>query len=92
MRSNPVHQLFFIFQLDNILLSYLNFLTSYGRLTDLKSLIGLLLVSFIWLGEKISLKFLLPGEVDVCTPHVQTVLTSLMSKLVNFKIFSDKIS
>ena len=54
MRSNPAHQLFFIFQLENILRSNLNFSTSYGRLTDLKSLLGLLLVSFIWLGEKIS--------------------------------------
>ena len=35
--------------------SNLNFSTSYGRLTDLKFLLGLLLVSFIWLAEKISL-------------------------------------
>ena len=47
MRSNPAHQLFFILQLENILRSNLNFSTSYGRLTDLKSFLGLLLVSFI---------------------------------------------
>ena len=43
MRSNHAHQLFFIFQLENILRSG-----------------------------------------DVCPVHVQTVSTSLMSKLVNF--------
>ena len=42
MRSNPEHEVFFIFQLENILRSNLNFSTSYGRLTDLKSLLGLL--------------------------------------------------
>ena len=47
--------------LKNILKSNLNFSTSYGRLTDLKSLFGLLLVSFILLGENISLKYLLIG-------------------------------
>ena len=52
MRSNPAHGFFFIFQLQNILLFNLNFSTSYGRSTDFKSLLGLLLVSFIWLGEK----------------------------------------
>ena len=51
----------FYFQLDNILRSYLNLLTSYCRLTDLKTLLGLLLVGFIWLEEKISLKCLLSG-------------------------------
>ena len=44
----------FIFQLENILRSNLNFSTTYGRLTDLKSLIGLQSVSFIWLGKKIT--------------------------------------
>ena len=68
MRSNPAHQLFFIFQLENILRSNFNFSTSYGRLTDLKSLSGLLLVSLILLGEKISLKYLLVGGGDVCSP------------------------
>ena len=43
MSSNPALQLFFIYQLENIFRSYLNFSTSYGRLTDLKSL----LVNFI---------------------------------------------
>ena len=38
MRSNFAHRLFFIFQLENILRSNLNFSTSYGRFTDLKSL------------------------------------------------------
>ena len=52
MRSNPAYRLFLIFQLVNILRSNLNFSTSYGRSTDFKSLLGLLLVSFIWLGEK----------------------------------------
>ena len=56
-RSNPAHQLFFIFQLQNILRSYLNLSTSYGRLTDLRSSLGLLVVSFIWLREKNSLKY-----------------------------------
>ena len=67
MRSNPAHQLSFIFQPENILRSNLNFLTSYGRLTDLKSFFGLLLLSLIWLGEKISLKYFF------CTIEVQIV-------------------
>ena len=71
---------FFIIQLENIL-SNLKFSTSYGRLTDLKSLFGLLLLSFIWLGEKISLKYLLIGGGAV-VHHAHTVSTSLMSKLV----------
>ena len=58
MRSNPVHHLLFIFQPENILRSNLNFSTSYGRLTDLRSLLGLLLVTLIWLGERNSLKYL----------------------------------
>ena len=61
LRSNPVPTFLFILQLKNILRSNLKFSTSYGRSTDLKSLFGLLLVSFIWLGEKISLKYLLIG-------------------------------
>ena len=61
MRSNPAHELFFIFQLKNILRSDLNFSTSYGGLTDFKPLLGLLLVSLIWLGEKNSLKYLFLG-------------------------------
>ena len=81
MHSNLTHRLFFIFHLENILRSNLNFSTSYSRSTDLKSLLGLLLVSFTWLGEKISLKYLVRRG-DVCPPHVQTVSTSLMSKLV----------
>jgi len=83
MRSNPAHELVFIFQLENILPSNLNFSTSYGRLTDLKSLLGLLLVSFnkIWLGENNFTKiFTLRG--GPLSPHVQTVSTTLMSKLV----------
>ena len=55
MRSNPADEQFFIFQLKNILRSYLNFSTSYGRSTDLKSLLGLLSMSLIWLGQKTSL-------------------------------------
>ena len=80
MRPNPAHKLFFIFKLENILRSYLNFSTSYGRLTDLNSLLRLLLASFIWLEEKISLKYLLtigrafvppcPDDVDIA--NVQT--------------------
>ena len=65
---------------QNILRSNLNFSTSYGRSTDLKSLSGLLLVSFIWLGEKISLKYLLIGG-ERLSPNVQTMSTSLMSKV-----------
>ena len=56
-------QTVFIFQLENILRSNWNFLTSYGRSTDLVS--GLLWVCFIWLGKNISLKYLLIGGVDV---------------------------
>ena len=69
MRSNPAHHLLFIFQLENISRSYLNLSTSYGCSTDLESLLGLLLVSFIWLEEKNSLKHLLPDGRDVC-PHM----------------------
>ena len=42
----------------NILRSYLNFSSTYGRTTDFKSLLGLLLVSFKRLGEKILLKYI----------------------------------
>ena len=80
MRSNLARQLFCIFQLENILRSNFNFSTSYGRSTDLKSLLGLFLASFIWVREKNSLKYLLVGGGFV--PHVQTVSTTLMSKLV----------
>ena len=73
MRSNPVHQLFFIFQLENILGSNLNFSTSYGRSTDLESLLGLLLVIIICLEEKFSLKYLHPGGEDVCPPSPDSV-------------------
>ena len=81
MRSNPVHQLYFISQLENILRSNLNFSTSYGRLTDLKSLLGFLLVCFLWLGEEISLKYLLIGGRTVVPPcpdgvDIAYVLTS----------------
>ena len=80
MRSNPAHQLSFIFELENILRSNLNFSTSYSRLTDLNFFSGLLLVGFIWLGEKISLKYLLIGGgrfvppclYDVDIAHAQT--------------------
>ena len=68
MRSNPAHQLFFIFRLENFLRSNLNSSTSYGRLIDCKSFSGLLLVRFLCLGEKISLAYLLIGGEDVCPP------------------------
>ena len=68
MRSNPAHQFLFTSQLDNILRSNLNFSSSYGRSNVQESLLRLLLVSFIWLGDKISLKHLLPGGEDVCPP------------------------
>ena len=67
MRSNPAYDFLFI-QLENTLRSYLKFSTSYGCWTDSKSIFGLLLVSFIWIGETISLKYLLIGLVDVCPP------------------------
>ena len=70
MRPNLEHQLFFILQLEIILPSSLNSSTCYGCSTDLKSLLGLLLVSFIRLGEKISLRYLLIGVLgDVCPPY-----------------------
>ena len=37
VRSNPAHHFIFIFQLENILRSNLNFSTSYGRIYDFKS-------------------------------------------------------
>ena len=88
MRSSPANRLSFIFQLEDILRSNSNFLTSYVRLTDLKSFLGLLSVSFIRLGEKFSLKYLLIGGEGRgrLSLHVQTVSTLLMSKLVNDKI------
>ena len=82
MRSNPAPQYRLISQLENILRSYLNFSTSYGRSTDLKSLLELLFVTYIWPWEKISLKYFHIGGGRL-SPHVQTVLTSLLSKLVN---------
>ena len=81
MRSNLAHQLFFIFQFKNILRSNLNFSTSYGHLTDLKSLLGLLLVSFIWLGEKISLKYWLI-----------IIISFIASKIVQFGIIIEGLS
>ena len=77
-RSNPAELSFFIFKLEKILRSNLIFSTSYSRSTDLESLLGLLLVSFIWLEEKNSLKHLLldgrtvvpPNGVDIA--YVQT--------------------
>ena len=83
MRSNHANDFLFIFQLENIWRSNLKFSTSYGRQTDLKFILGLLLVISIWLEENISLKYLLIGGVDVCPPHAQTVSTSLMPRLVN---------
>ena len=87
MRSNPAHQLFCIFQLDNILWSYLNFSTSYGRLTDLKFFKGLFLVRFILLREKISLKYLLlGGEERRLFSHAKTGLSpeySVITKTTN---------
>ena len=81
----PRTSCFFILKLDNILRSDLNCSTSYGRSTHLKPLIGLLLVSFICLGEKNSLKCLLiGGQGGRLSPHVQTVSTSVMSKLVKY--------
>ena len=52
MRSNPVHQLFFIFLLENISRTNLNLSSSYGHSTDLKSLLGLLLVSLSFVQKK----------------------------------------
>ena len=68
MRSNP-ELTFFYFLIQKYFTIYYEFSTSFGRSTDLKFLFGLLLVSFIWLGEKISLKCLLPGGLDVSPPH-----------------------
>ena len=52
MRSNPAQWLFFIFQLENILRSDLNFSTSYGPLTDLKSLsLGLTFIIRVIISE-----------------------------------------
>ena len=45
------------FTIEDRRISYLKFSTFCGRLTDLKFLLGLLLVSFIWLEEKSSLKY-----------------------------------
>ena len=81
MCSNLAHQVFF-FLLENILRSNFNFTTSYDRLTDLKSLLGLLLVSFIWLGEKFHLNIYLSAEGRL-SPYAQTVSTSFMPRLVN---------
>ena len=38
-------------------------------------------MSFIWLGEKVSLKYLLIGGLDVCPPHARMVSASLMPRL-----------
>ena len=83
MRSIPAHKLSFIFEIENILWSYFNFSTSYGRSTDLKSLVGLLLVSLNGSEKKKFTKIFTYRRVGV--PHAQTVSTSFMSKLVNEK-------
>ena len=98
MRSNPAHQLFFISSPENILRSNLNSSTSYGRLIDFKSFSGLL-VRFLWLGDKISLTYLLiggagppcPDEVD--SAYVQTNGCPLPFKICenhDFKIFDNR--
>ena len=51
-RSNPAQFFSFIFKLEKILGCNLIFSTSYSSMTDLESLLGLLLVSFIWPWEK----------------------------------------
>ena len=64
-KSHAQH-VFSIFQLENILRSNLNFSTSYGHLTDLKSLLGLLLVSFPCLSEKNFTEIFTCRRGDVC--------------------------
>ena len=80
MRSNPAHKLYFIFQLENIFRSNLTFWTFYGRFTNLQSLLDLLLVSFLWLAEKISLKYNPPlppeGTAPVGTRRASLALNS----------------
>ena len=53
MRSNPVHKLFFIFELENILQPII-----FDRF---KVLLRVIICKFYILGEKISLKYLLIG-------------------------------
>ena len=75
MRSNPAHQLFFRFQLENILRSNLNFSTCYGRSTDWKSLLGLKLVSLISLEKNLTKIFTFGGGGTVFSPFPDDVKT-----------------
>ena len=61
------------------ILATLRFISKH-QITE-KYLLGLLLVSFVWLGEKNSPKYSLIGG-GRSSPLVQTVSASLMSKLV----------
>ena len=58
MRSNPVTIFLFIFQLENILRTYLKLLTSYGRY---KVHIRVIISEFYMAWRKNSLKYLLIG-------------------------------
>ena len=69
MRSNPAHELFFIFQLENIFRSYLNFSTSYARLTDLKSFKGYYKWDFYGLQKNFHLNIYLSAGGRL-SPHV----------------------
>jgi len=63
----------FFFPPENISRSFLNFSSSYGCSTDLKFLLGLLLVSFIWLGEKKYTIIYTYRRGDVCPPFPEGV-------------------
>ena len=61
---NPAHHLFFIFQLENILQSHLNFSTSYGRLTDLSGSLCVPIISLRSFFHKKNLRGLILLELD----------------------------
>ena len=83
MRSNPAQQLFFILQPEHILRSDLNYLISYGRLTDLKCSLSSLLVSInmAWRNKFTKLFTYQWGT------FVQTGSTSFMSQLIKYFLF-----
>ena len=71
--------LFFNSKIFYDLFKFPDFLRSLDRF---KVLIGVNISEFYIALRKISLQYLLIGGVNVCPPHVKTVSTSLMSKLV----------
>ena len=92
MRSNLTHLLFLIFQVENILLSNLNFSTFYSRSTDLKSRVIISAFHMAW-GKNFS-KIFTYRRGGAFLPHVQTVRHRLCPnwlRRLKFKAFLNSL-